>query len=198
MWSDFFLQAYTYLEPGGVVMIPLILTSVWMWTLIIERLIWFARLSKLDISLGQALQSAHSGRLPEGASGLRTDVVRFFLNERTGRRDVDILLLDRLALHVRPYIRRSLSTIAILAAVAPLFGLLGTVTGMITTFDVITLFGTGNAKAMAGGISEALITTQSGLLAATPGLFMSVFLSRRAAKLEDLMQETISILKRRL
>ena len=92
MWSDFFLQAYTYLEPGGVVMIPLILTSVWMWTLIIERLIWFARLSKLDISLGQALQSAHSGRLPEGASGLRTDVVRFFLNERTGRRDVDILL----------------------------------------------------------------------------------------------------------
>jgi hypothetical protein len=56
----------------------------------------------------------------------------------------------------------------VLAAVAPLLGLLGTVTGMIATFDVLAVFGTGNAKAMAGGISEALITTQTGLLVALP------------------------------
>ncbi|MBE9569130.1 MAG: MotA/TolQ/ExbB proton channel family protein, partial [Proteobacteria bacterium] len=95
-------------------------------------------------------------------------------------------------------LRRFLSVIAVLAAVAPLFGLLGTVTGMMTTFDVIAVFGTGNAKAMAGGISEALITTQSGLLVAIPGLFMSVFLIRRADHLESNLDELLITLKRNL
>jgi biopolymer transport protein ExbB len=98
----------------------------------------------------------------------------------------------------RPRIHRSLAVIAVLAAVSPLFGLLGTVAGMITTFDVISLFGTGNAKAMAGGISEALITTQSGLLAAVPGLFSSVWLMRCANRLERGLDEMLMILKRYL
>jgi biopolymer transport protein ExbB len=67
---------------------------------------------------------------------------------------------------------------------------------MITTFNVIALFGTGNAKALAGGISEALITTQSGLLVAIPGLFMSAFLIRRANRLERRMDELIITLMR--
>ena len=75
---------------------------------------------------------------------------------------------------------------------------LGTVTGMMTTFDVIALFGTGNARAMAGGISEALITTQSGLLVAIPGLLMSAFLIRRADRLEDRLDELIMTLKRHI
>ena len=116
-------------------------------------------------------------------------MVRFFLNERTGRRDVDILLLDRLALHVRPYIRRSLSTIAILAAVAPLFGLLGTVTGMITTFHVITLHGTGDPRMMSGGISEALVTTMLGLAVAIPIMLVHTFLSRRVDHIVGDMEE---------
>jgi biopolymer transport protein ExbB len=65
---------------------------------------------------------------------------------------------------------RSLAVIGVLAAMAPLMGLLGTVTGMITTFDILAIFGTGNVKAMAGGISESLITTQTGLIVAIPGL----------------------------
>ena len=72
-----------------------------------------------------------------------------------------------------------------LAAIAPLLGLLGTVTGMISTFDVMAVSGTGNAKAMAGGISEALITTQTGLLVAIPGLCMKDFLARRARNLQQ-------------
>jgi biopolymer transport protein ExbB len=76
-----------------------------------------------------------------------------------------------------------LGFIGALAAVAPLMGLLGTVIGMIVTFDVISVFGTGNARAMAGGISEALITTQTGLLVAIPGLYMKGYLDRRAQKL---------------
>jgi len=69
--------------------------------------------------------------------------------------------------------------IAITAATAPLLGLLGTVSGMISTFDLITLFGSGDAKSLAGGISEALITTLFGLVVAIPSLVIHALLSRR-------------------
>ena len=74
-----------------------------------------------------------------------------------------------------------LPVIAITAATAPLIGLLGTVSGMITTFNLITLFGSGDPKPLAGGISEALITTLFGLVVAIPSLILHAFLSRRAA-----------------
>jgi biopolymer transport protein ExbB len=77
-------------------------------------------------------------------------------------------------------------------------GLLGTVTGMIATFDVLSVFGTGNAKAMAGGISEALITTQTGLLVAIPGLYMKGFLDRRADNLIQRVQTVGYYLRRHL
>ena len=67
--------------------------------------------------------------------------------------------------------------IMVIASVAPLLGLLGTVTGMISTFDIITLHGTGNPKLLSGGISEALITTMLGLIVAIPTLFVGQFLS---------------------
>jgi biopolymer transport protein ExbB len=67
---------------------------------------------------------------------------------------------------------------------------------MMATFDVIALFGTGNARAMAGGISEALLTTQSGLLVAIPGLYMSIYLNRRAERLEDQLDETVMTIGR--
>ena len=66
------------------------------------------------------------------------------------------------------------------AAIAPLLGLLGTVTGMINTFKVITVHGTGDPRLMAGGISEALITTQLGLAVAIPIMMMAAFLGRKA------------------
>lgn len=193
---DFLTQTYEYLRPGGLIMTPLILASCWMWVLIIERLLWFGGQARADISLKQAMDALNGAPLPPGARGLRADLVAAFLRERTGKRDIDVRVLERHAMRSRPEIRGSLAIIATLAAVSPLFGLLGTVTGMITTFDVISLFGTGNAKAMAGGISEALITTQSGLMAAIPGLIMLVFLTRRATRLEGRLNETISTLKR--
>ncbi|MDP4720601.1 MAG: MotA/TolQ/ExbB proton channel family protein, partial [Akkermansiaceae bacterium] len=73
-----------------------------------------------------------------------------------------------------------LPVIAITAATAPLLGLLGTVSGMISTFNLITLFGSGDPKPLAGGISEALITTLFGLVVAIPALVLHAFLSRRA------------------
>jgi biopolymer transport protein ExbB len=69
---------------------------------------------------------------------------------------------------------------------------------MIQTFEVIAIFGTSNAKAMAGGISVALVTTQSGLVVAIPGLLVSGFLTRRARRLESALDEFSLALDRKL
>ena len=77
----------------------------------------------------------------------------------------------------------------LLAAVAPLLGLLGTVVGMITTFQSITLFGTSDPKLMANGISQALMTTVLGLVVAIPLLFCHSLLATRGRRLVQVLQE---------
>ncbi len=194
----FIADAYEYLRPGGAVMIPLILTSLCMWALIVDRIIYFRRIDKNDVDLKQAVEMLDRNLAPKTSNGLRSRFMANFLKERTGSRKVDLGILDLCVIRQRPYITRYLAVIGVLAAIAPLFGLLGTVTGMVTTFEVIALFGTGNAKAMAGGISEALITTQSGLLVAIPGLFMSAFLMRRARGIQSRLDELVMTLKRKI
>lgn len=79
--------------------------------------------------------------------------------------------------------------IALCASAAPLLGLLGTVTGMINTFKMITVFGTGDAKTLSGGISEALVTTEYGLIVAIPSLLLHAFMSRKATGLIQNMEK---------
>jgi len=88
--------------------------------------------------------------------------------------------MDEIVTTAAQKLRRSLSTLSIIAAVSPLLGLLGTVTGMIETFQVITLFGAGDPRLMSGGISQALITTQLGLSVAIPLLLIHSFVQGRA------------------
>lgn len=86
-------------------------------------------------------------------------------------------------------LEKGLSMLKLLAALAPMLGLLGTVTGMIETFQVITLFGTGDAKVMAGGISTALVTTVMGLVAAMPLLLAHNLLSTQAENLRNILEK---------
>ena len=88
-----------------------------------------------------------------------------------------------------PRINRSLPLLKIIAAVAPLMGLLGTVTGMIITFQAITLFGTGDPKLMAGGISQALVTTVLGLCVAIPTVLLHTLVSSRARRVNQVLEE---------
>jgi biopolymer transport protein ExbB len=88
-----------------------------------------------------------------------------------------------------PIYEKSISTIKLLAAVAPLLGLLGTVIGMISTFQAITLFGTGDPKLMADGISQALVTTMLGLIAAVPLLFVHNQLDTRSREIIQIIEE---------
>ena len=203
MLTDVASDTLAYLGQGGTVMVPLILCSFVMWMLILDRVFFFFRLEQKDIALHALVRildtdPAAKCLVPENARGPRAHMVRYLLARRTNNPFLDKRLVDQCVMTMAPSFDRYLAAIAVLAAVAPLFGLLGTVTGMITTFDVITLFGTGNAKAMAGGISEALVTTQSGLVVSIPGFFMSALLFRRSAAARNRLEEAAMILKRRL
>ena len=87
------------------------------------------------------------------------------------------------------HLEKGLSMLKLLAALAPMLGLLGTVTGMINTFQAITLFGTGDPKLMAGGISTALVTTVLGLVVAIPTVFVYTLLNTRSKSLLVILQE---------
>jgi biopolymer transport protein ExbB len=88
-----------------------------------------------------------------------------------------------------PRINKHLPLLKIIAAVAPLLGLLGTVTGMIVTFQAITLFGAGDPRLMAGGISQALITTVLGLCVAIPMLLLHNIVHGRARHITEILQQ---------
>jgi len=102
--------------------------------------------------------------------------------------------MDTAILKEIPDIQAGLPMIKLVAAVAPLLGLLGTVTGMIETFQTITLFGTGDPKLMAGGISQALMTTVLGLVVAIPVLFIFSILSSHSKRLIEILTQQSSAL----
>lgn len=101
---------------------------------------------------------------------------------------IEEVMYERM-LSTRLRLQKALPFIAITAASAPLLGLLGTVTGIINTFQMITVFGTGDVKTLSGGISEALITTKFGLIVAVPALLLHAFLSRQARGVIDQMEK---------
>jgi len=101
---------------------------------------------------------------------------------------LELKLSERILKEV-PILTTRLTLIKIVSVVAPLIGLLGTVTGMINTFQAITLFGTGDPKLMAGGISQALVTTVLGLVVAIPMVFISTLLNTRSRSIINILQQ---------
>ncbi|NNE06751.1 MAG: energy transducer TonB [Xanthomonadales bacterium] len=99
------------------------------------------------------------------------------------------LKLGEAILRETPALNKMLPLLKIISVVAPLLGLLGTVTGMIVTFQAITLYGAGDPKLMAGGISQALVTTVLGLVVAIPTVFLHTLVSSRARRLTQILQE---------
>ena len=104
------------------------------------------------------------------------------------REDMENVLQEAILREIPP-LERFLSTLGMLAAISPLLGLLGTVTGMIDTFHIITLHGTSDPKLMSGGISEALVTTMLGLGVAIPLMLAQTLLNRAVEKEIGMMEE---------
>jgi biopolymer transport protein ExbB len=99
------------------------------------------------------------------------------------------LKMEEAIMKETPSIENSLTLLKIISAVAPLMGLLGTVVGMIITFQAITIFGAGDPKAMAGGISGALVTTVLGLLVAIPTVLLHTIVNGRAQRIIHILNE---------
>ncbi len=110
---------------------------------------------------------------------------------RNLKRDRDHIedIISEAILHESSYIDRFGSAILVIAAISPLLGLLGTVTGMISTFDIITEFGTGDPKLLSSGISEALLTTKFGLVVAIPLLLVGNLLSSWARQIKNDLEQ---------
>jgi biopolymer transport protein ExbB len=183
---DQYYVLHAYLVAGGVVMLPLLVISIIMWILIINRMFFFRRLNRKNMSRERAGRYIQEDQIPDPRDykGAIAMLVTEFQARRTGSVTIDRYILDETVMSVVSKLDDNLTIIGVLAKVSPLLGLLGTVTGMIATFDIISVFGAGNARAMAGGISEALITTQTGLMIAIPGLYAHNFLTRRAENLK--------------
>ena len=179
-------RTFEYLETGGFVMYPLLMVSLVMFFLIVKKFVEIRDFTRGDRPVVECLQSI--GKSGFMAAPWQREIIREFLLKRTFDDDLDKSILEVLKLRQSRFIMGSVKSIAILASVAPLLGLFGTVTGMITTFMVIATSGTGDARALASGISEALITTQTGLVVAVPGLFLANFLRHRSNNLEDRIQ----------
>jgi len=157
----------------------------------------FFEVSKFKAPTPETLQTVlthlESGDVANASSAAAADKTGLISagveHAKDSRGTLEEILYERI-LAARPGLERFLPFIALTAAAAPLLGLLGTVTGMIKTFNLITIFGTGDAKSLSSGISEALVTTELGLIVAIPALIIHGLLSRLARQKLGEMEQT--------
>jgi biopolymer transport protein ExbB len=158
-----------FMELGGDVLYGIMFTLFLMWTFILERLWYFYRVlpgeKRRIIDLWET----------------RADTSSWYAKR----------IREQLISQMSVSLKRNVSLIKALIAVCPLLGLLGTVTGMISVFDVMTYSGSGNARAMAAGVSMATVPTMAGMVAALSGVYFGTWLEHKATteteKLEDLL-----------
>lgn len=195
MLENLLIQTWTFLDSGGGVMWPLLGLSVWMWWLILLKVLDFTRWRRQERPAQDLLVT--QGPM-QGAPWQQNILFLVQHMQSDGDNFDEQELVDRITRPEARKIDKHIDTIVVLSKAAPLLGLLGTVCGMISAFEVISVFGTGEAKSLAGGISEALITTQTGLLVAVPGLVLGSLLQKRAEVIKARMQRFCLTLLRHL
>lgn len=185
------------LEVGGILMWPILFVAALAFILMIERLIVLGSTkANTDKIMDKLHALAEKGQWKEARqvceTNSRTPTCRMLDSAIRHIGDTQEVLesaLQEAILREMPRLERFLPTLSILAMISPLLGLLGTVTGMINTFQVITVAGTGDPRMLSGGISEALLTTQFGLIVAVPIMLIHHFLERRVDKIAGDMEE---------
>ena len=159
-----------FIELGGNVLWGIMFVLFMMWTLILERM-WY--LYRVYPARKRAVVSEWEAR---------ADTTSWYAKR----------IRESLVSEASLALKRNVGVIKALIAICPLLGLLGTVTGMIAVFDVMTYSGGGNARAMAGGVSMATVPTMAGMVAALSGVYFGTWLEHKAQteteKLEDLLQ----------
>lgn len=190
-------SVWDWLSAGGLLVWPIILVGFVALLLVFER---FYNLSKIrsnsDRNMEVILDMVAKGKWKECKAFCQEKkdfptcrIIGHTLQYMGNTREIIENAFQEGLLRELPMLERYLPTLSVLAAVAPLLGLLGTVTGMINTFQIITLYGTGDPRMMSGGISEALVTTQLGLAVAVPIMILHHVLERRVDKIISDMEE---------
>ncbi len=189
------------IKSGGWLMLPILICSVVAVAIVMERF-WTLRPSKIAPKnlLADVWAWIRSNQLTsERMRVLRTStplgqILAAGLSNSKYGRDIMKESIEEVASHVIHEMERYLSTLGTIALVTPLLGLLGTVIGMIKVFTAIMVQGTGNASVLAGGISEALITTAAGLSVAIPALIFHRMFQRRIDDIVvDMEQEAVKL-----
>ena len=160
-----------FMELGGPVLYLIAALLVVMWYMILERIMYINGPHKKAVKAAVDEWESRSERSSWAAHQVR----------------------EQLVSKVGSKLRENLSMIQACVALAPLFGLLGTVTGMIEVFQVMAVTGTSNARAMAGGVSRATVPTMAGMVAALSGLFLSFWLQRKTEQERELINEHLTL-----
>lgn len=162
-------QVYLFMERGGDVLYALLLVIFLLWLFILERIVFFSFTYRPQLNVAVSEWEGRNERTSWHAHQVREDLTS----------------------QVRMALENNMTTIKMLVGLCPLFGLLGTVTGMIEVFDIMAFLGSGSPKAMASGISKATIPTMAGMVGAITGVFalslLQRYIQRQKAQLEDKM-----------
>jgi biopolymer transport protein ExbB len=172
LWlNDSFEAIRDFMILGGPVLRLIAITIFLMWVLIVERIMFFRT----------------------GMRAMATDI-RDNWESRPERRSwnaeqIRELMISRFSMSAN----KGISMIKTLVAICPLFGLLGTVTGMIKVFEVMAVSGSGNVRAMAAGVSQATVPTMAGMVGALSGVLLVTILSRRAAREVQFLEDSLTM-----
>ncbi|MFV8816295.1 MotA/TolQ/ExbB proton channel family protein [Haliea sp. E17] len=160
-----------FLDKGGDVLYAILLLSIWLWWLILERYWYYLRELKGDVNSAASTWNQRSDQRSWYALTQRRGLIS----------EIEVKML------------RNLGLIPALIALLPMFGLLGTVTGMIQVFDVMAFMGSGNPRAMADGVSAATIPTMAGMVVALIAIPFATQLERRYRSEKQRLAETLKI-----
>ena len=168
--ADSFEAIRDFMELGGPVLRWIALTIFLMWVLIVERLMYFRSTMK---SMAEDIRNNWENR-----------------NERRSwhAHQIREMMISRFSMATN----KGISMIQTLVALCPLLGLLGTVTGMISVFQVMATSGSGNVRAMAAGVSQATVPTMAGMVGALSGVLLVTLLTRRAAREVEFLEDSLT------
>ena len=169
MFSEAYLDIIRYMEMGGNVLWYIAALTCFMWTLIFERIWYFRAEHKKLLFEATSTWENRTERSSWSAHQIREGII----SEGAGK------------------IAGSLSIIETCVALCPLFGLLGTVTGMIEVFQVMAFSGGGDARAMAGGVSKATLPTMAGMVVSLSGIFAMIYISSVSERHNGILEERI-------
>ncbi len=188
---------FQLMSQGGPLMWVIFITAWLAAIMLVERALAIHRWRRGAVVAQSRLQQ-QADHWPDG--GEHSPLAMVMARLEPGARKSAEVLTQQCNVHfaeLMPRLEGSLPTIAVIGSLLPMLGLLGTVTGMIEVFEVIALHGTGDPKQMAGGISQALLTTASGLLIAIPVIFSHHLLTRRLRYVLAVTEQSLHLLYER-